>query len=93
MTDKEEQIAFEQWIEDHGQYIKGISKDALWQVYRSMDEENRLEFLEKAKKAYEEYEREMYEEYEKEMRKEYEEYKNGYKAEMRKEYEREMRGY
>ena len=49
MTDKEEQIAFEQWIKDWGDHFKGIGKDTLWYIYRSMDEENRKEFLEEAK--------------------------------------------
>lgn len=48
MTDKEEQIAFKKWIKDWGEHFKGMSKDALWYIYRSMDEENRLEFLKEA---------------------------------------------
>lgn len=49
MTDKEEKIAFEQWLKDWGDNIPNMPKDTLWFVYRSMDEQNRKEFLEKAK--------------------------------------------
>ena len=50
MTDEEEQIAFEQWIKDWGDHFKGMDKNTLWYVYRSMDLENRKEFLEEARK-------------------------------------------
>jgi hypothetical protein len=50
MTDKEEQIAFEQWIKDWGDRFSNMPKDTLWYIYRSMDEDNRIEFLEEAKK-------------------------------------------
>lgn len=49
MTDKEEQIAFKQWIKDCGNNFKGMSRNVLWQIYRSMDLENRKEFLEEAR--------------------------------------------
>lgn len=47
MTDEEEKIAFEQWVKDWG---SNMPKDTLWYVYRSMDEENRNEFLEEARR-------------------------------------------
>lgn len=50
MTDKEEKIAFEQWVKDWGDNFPNMPKDALWYVYRSMDEKNRIEFLEEAKR-------------------------------------------
>ena len=51
MTDKEELIAFKQWIKDWGNRFSNMPKDTLWYVYRSMDEDNRIEFLEEAKKT------------------------------------------
>lgn len=52
MTEEEEQIAFNQWLEDWGNQFKGlVSKTALWQIYISMDLSNRLEFLQKARKG------------------------------------------
>lgn len=48
MTEKEDKIAFEQWLKDHGHNFPGMPKYALYQVYRSMDEENKREFLEEA---------------------------------------------
>lgn len=50
MTDEEEQIAFKQWIKDWGNNFKGMPKKALWQIYISMDLENRKEFLEEARR-------------------------------------------
>lgn len=49
MTDEEEQIAFKQWVEDWGDQFDGMNKYLLWYVYRSMDLENRKEFLEEAR--------------------------------------------
>ena len=49
MTDEEEQIAFKQWCKDWGDNFKGMPKSVLWQIYRSMDLENRKEFLEESK--------------------------------------------
>lgn len=51
MTDEEEGIAFEQWKKDWGHNFKGMSSYALFQVYRSMDLDNRMEFLEEAKRT------------------------------------------
>lgn len=51
MTEEEEQIAFNQWVKDWGGNFPNMSRKALYQVYRSMDEENRLEFLQEAKGA------------------------------------------
>lgn len=48
MTEEEDKIAFEQWIKDHGHNFPGMNKDTLYYVYRSMDEENKREFLEEA---------------------------------------------
>lgn len=50
MTDKEEKIAFEQWLKDWRDYFPLMAKSALYRVYRSMDESNRREFLEEAKR-------------------------------------------
>lgn len=50
MTDEEEKIAFEQWVKDWGDHFPNMPKDTLWYVYRSMDEENRIEFLEEARR-------------------------------------------
>lgn len=50
MTEEEEQIAFNQWIKDWGDNFKGMPRSALWYVYRSMDLENRKEFLEEARR-------------------------------------------
>lgn len=50
MTDEEEQIAFKQWVEDWGDQFPGASKEVLWSIYRSMDLENRKEFLEEARR-------------------------------------------
>lgn len=50
MTDKEEQIAFKQWVKDWGYMFGTMSKESLWLVYRSMDEENRKEFLDEARR-------------------------------------------
>lgn len=50
MADEEEQIAFNQWLIDWGDNFKGMPKDTLWYVYRSMDLENRKEFLEEARR-------------------------------------------
>lgn len=49
MTDKEDKIAFNQWIKDWGSHFPNMPKDTLYYVYRSMDEENKREFLEEAK--------------------------------------------
>ena len=49
MTKEEEQIAFKQWCKDWGDNFKGMPKNVLWQIYRSMDLENRKEFLEESK--------------------------------------------
>ena len=49
MTEEEEQIAFKQWCKDWGDNFKGMPKSVLWQIYRSMDLENRKEFLEESK--------------------------------------------
>jgi hypothetical protein len=49
MTEEEEQIAFKQWGKDWGDNFKGMPKNALWQIYRNMDLENRKEFLEESK--------------------------------------------
>lgn len=49
MTDEEEQIAFKQWVEDWGDQFPATSKKVLWSIYRSMDLENRKEFLEEAR--------------------------------------------
>lgn len=49
MTKEEEQIAFNQWLKDWGDNFNGMPKKALWQIYRSMDLSNRLEFLQEAK--------------------------------------------
>lgn len=46
MTKEEEQFAFKQWLKDWGNQFPGMSKDALFQVYRSMDLDCRKEFLE-----------------------------------------------
>ena len=52
MTDEEEQIAFKQWLKDwRYMFPETMTKQALWQVYRTMDLENRIEFLEEAKKC------------------------------------------
>jgi len=48
MTKAEDNIAFNQWIKDHGHHFPGMKKDTLYYVYRSMDEENKREFLEEA---------------------------------------------
>lgn len=48
MTKEEDNIAFNQWLKDHGHNFPGMPKNALYQVYRSMDEENKREFLEEA---------------------------------------------
>jgi len=48
MTEEEDKIAFEQWIKDHGHHFPGMKKDTLYYIYRSMDEENKREFLEEA---------------------------------------------
>ena len=48
MTKEEDKIAFEQWLKDHGHNFPMMPKYALYQVYRSMDEENKREFLEEA---------------------------------------------
>ena len=50
MTEEEEQIAFNQWVKDWEDNFKGMPKSALWQIYRSMDFENRKEFLEEARR-------------------------------------------
>lgn len=50
MTEEEDKIAFNQWLKDHGHNFPGMSKDTLYYVYRSMDLENKLEFLEEAKR-------------------------------------------
>ena len=50
MTDEEEKIAFEQWLKDWGHNFPGIPKSSLYYVYRSMDEENRREFLEEVRR-------------------------------------------
>lgn len=48
MTKEEDNIAFNQWLKDHGHNFPGMPKNALYQVYRSMDEANKREFLEEA---------------------------------------------
>ena len=51
MTDEEEKIAFEQWLKDWGDNFPNMpKKNTLWYVYRSMDEDNRIEFLEEARR-------------------------------------------
>lgn len=50
MTDAEDQIAFNQWLKDHGHNFPGMPKDTLYYVYRSMDLANKLEFLEEARR-------------------------------------------
>lgn len=51
MTDEEENIAFNQWVKDWGSNFPNMPRKALYQVYRSMDKENRLEFLAEAKEV------------------------------------------
>ena len=48
MNEEEDKIAFNQWLKDHGHHFPGMKKDTLYYVYRSMDEENKREFLEEA---------------------------------------------
>ena len=48
MTEEEDKIAFNQWFKDWGHEFPGMPKDTLYYVYRSMDEENKREFLEEA---------------------------------------------
>lgn len=50
MTDSEECIAFVQYKKDWGNQFPGLSDTGLFRIYRSMDLENRLEFLEEAKR-------------------------------------------
>lgn len=50
MTDEEEQIAFNQWLKDWDEHFRGMPKSSLLYVYRSMDEANRQEFLEEARR-------------------------------------------
>ena len=50
MTEEEDKIAFNQWVKDWGHHFPGMPKDALYYIYRSMDEENKLEFLEEARR-------------------------------------------
>ena len=50
MTDEEDKIAFEQWLKDWGyKSFPTMPKSTLYYVYRSMDEENKREFLEEAR--------------------------------------------
>lgn len=51
MTDEEEGIAFEQWKKDWGHNFPGVSNCALFSIYRSMDLDCRLEFLEESKRT------------------------------------------
>lgn len=51
MTNEEDKIAFNQWFKDHGHNFPGMKKDTLYYVYRSMDEENKREFLEEAREG------------------------------------------
>lgn len=49
MTEEEDKIAFEQWLKDWGyKSFPAMPKSALYYVYRTMDEENKREFLEEA---------------------------------------------
>ena len=50
MTEEEDKIAFNQWYKDWGHKFPGMKKDTLYYVYRSMDEANKLEFLEEARR-------------------------------------------
>lgn len=51
MTDEEEKIAFEQWLKDYwGDNLSPMLRSGLYFVYRSMNESNRREFLEEAKR-------------------------------------------
>lgn len=51
MTDEEEGIAFEQWKKDWGKNFCGMNDYALFHIYRTMDLDCRLEFLEEAKRT------------------------------------------
>ena len=51
MTNTEECIAFVQFKKDWGNQFPGLSNKGLFGIYRSMDLENRLEFLEEAKRS------------------------------------------